>query len=347
MRQRSLLFTFALCTSLTAHLLGLSALAWWYVAHTPPPRLAAIDREKLMIEAMNRPRDNPPPSRLPPPPPAHKKKPPPPKFQLQDPSQMPRDDSGEAAGKGTANRSTPGAHPMLAAKGYEQANLMRDNPDPLLLDPNSQMPAAAGAATGTNASKQSVAMAGHYTPDFVAESQAIADPNADASKPITAQKGVGPLPLTIADKDNLPAPNGEKKPAALATANARQTAVAKALRGRRAISSDADSVAFANANSDTFRDGRIEGRQGLRVSPKRVVFGDASSNDAEVMGGFRLVIGAWVDADGNVTDDVILQSSGSSNIDQDYKTSIYGWTFEPPKDKAGHPMATQWAITCE
>jgi TonB family protein len=343
MGQRSPLLTFALCTSLTVHLLGLSALAWWYVAHTPPPKLAAIDREKLMIDAMNAPRSKPPP----PPPPATKKKLPRPKFDPPQPSAMPKDDSGEALGKGTANRSTPGERPMQATKGYEQADLMRDAPDPLLLDPSSPEPAAAGAVVGGNGSKQSLAMTGHYTPDFVAESQAIADPNADAPKPISTRKGVGPLKLPVAEKQNVPIPSGEKKAAPKPAANARQTEVAKALKGRRAISSDADSVAFANANSTTFHDGRMEGRQGLRVSPKRVVFGDASTHDAEVMGGFRLVIGAWVDADGNVTDAVILQSSGSPNIDLDYQRSIYDWTFEPPKDKAGHPTATQWAITCE
>ena len=34
-----------------------------------------------------------------------------------------RDDSGEANGKGTANRSTPGERPMEARQGLEQANL--------------------------------------------------------------------------------------------------------------------------------------------------------------------------------------------------------------------------------
>jgi hypothetical protein len=343
MQKRSTLFTFCLCTSLTLHVLGLSALAWWYVAYTPPPKWAAIDREKLMIQAMSQPKTN-----RPPPPPEQKKRkrPPLPKFEESTPQQAPKDDSGETNGKGTANRSTPGDRPMKANNGYEQADLMRDNPDPLQLDPNSLLPAAAGAQVGSNANRQSTASKGQYTPDFVAESKALTDPQSDPTKPITTHEGIGPLPVTPAEKDNAPAPSGTPTPV-VATANGRQNEVPQAIKGHRAVSGDTESVAFAKANSLVIHDGKVEGRQGLKVSTKIPIFGDASRHDAEIMENFHLVLGAQVDADGNVSDVIILHSSGSPNIDLDYQNCIFNWTFEPPKDKAGHPMAAQWAITCE
>ncbi len=339
MGRKSPLLTAALCTSLTVHLLGLSALAWWYVAYTPPERWAAIDRQKILIDAINSPRR--PPAALPP-----KKRPPPPKMQTQKPSEALRDDSGEATGTGTANRSTPGEQPMLARQGYEQADLMRDNPDDSLIDPESLMPAAGGAAEGSVAKKQSVARAGQYTPDFVAESHAITDPDVATPKPAASHKGVGPLPVVEKSDPGAPVPAAAKATVVVAKADAKQTEVPKAVRGHRATASDTESVALAKETSATIRAGKVEGRHGLRVTWKNPSFGLASVHDGEVLGQFRVLIGAQVDTDGNVVNIQILQSSGSTNIDKDYENAAYEATFEPPKDQDGHPIAATWTITC-
>jgi TonB family protein len=342
MERRSTTFTVALCISLIVHMLGLSAMAWWFVAHTPPPKLAAIDRWKVLTAQLDK---VPPrlPTAPPPPPPRMKKKQPPPKFDQEKPQEMPRDDSGEANGTGTANRSTPGIKPMQAPKGYEQADLMRDLPDDAMIDPNSPLPAAAGEKVGTNARPKSSAQAGRYTPDFVAESLAPADPNADVSKPLAMEKGIGPMPLTMAA--NAPVPSGSPQPVTKAApANQSQLAVPQAIRGHHATSSDAESVAFAKAESVTLQAGKVEGRHGLKVTPRIPRLGLASEHDLDVLGELHMVIGALADADGNVIDVEILQSSGSPNIDRDYENSVYNWTFEAPKDKDGHPLENKWTI---
>jgi TonB family protein len=111
-RQNSSL-TFSLCASILVHALILYLMAWWYIRHPAPIRFAAFAAPKQLAPII---------IRTPPPPP-----PPPPKDFSQA-NRMPiRDDSGEANGKGTANRSTPGDRPMEARQGLEQANLTRSS----------------------------------------------------------------------------------------------------------------------------------------------------------------------------------------------------------------------------
>jgi TonB family protein len=345
--RRNPSLTVALCASLVAHGLALSGLAWWYIEHNPPPKLAAIDKSAVLLDQLAREeaKSLPPPPAPPPPQSAPKPPPPPPAQKLNKPTPH-KDDSGEANGIGTANRSTPGDKPMEANSGYEQADLMRDAKD---FADTAFQPASDGQPQGNNAAPQKSPKAGSYSPDFVAETNVPSDPSVKAPATPAPVKGPGPYPKVPEPQAMSVMASGTKVPVAnvplaqLPTPKPTQ----KEIRGHKATASDTESIAFASSNSTVFRAGRLEGRKGLKVKTTLPRFGLASEVDIQSLGGIRTVISARVDADGQVQDVQVVESSGSENIDQDCKTAVWNWTLEPEKDKDGHPTDLNWLIAFE
>jgi hypothetical protein len=350
MTPRKPSITPALCISLIAHGLGLTAMAWWVVLHTPPPKLAALDKMQILLDSL--PRQAPPLSPPPPPPePKSAPKPPPPKppepakkkppapAKFDKPSAPTKDDSGEANGKGTANRSTDGKKPMLANAGLEQADLMKEAEK---FAEDVLLPASKGDVHANNAPPQKSANQGAPSKDTA--TVAKPDQQANATPP---QPGVGPQPMSTASAAQ---PSGTKNPQPNLPKAQTDTPkpVEKEIRGHRATVSDTESVAFAKSDSVTFRAGKMEGRQGLKVKSTMPRFGTASEIDLQDLGQLRLVLGVTVDADGTPQDVVVLQSSGSQNVDQDCKNEVYNhWSLEPKKDKDGHPVDFNWVINFE
>jgi hypothetical protein len=342
MTRRPSSITPALCISLIVHGLGLSAMAWWIVWQTPPPKLAALDKMQVFLSSPP-PRPEPqaqkplPKSDQPKPPQPPKKKPPtPPKFEK--PQTPMKDDSGE--GTGTANRSTDGKQPMLANAGLEQADLMKEA-EHFIED--AIRPASKGEIRGNNAPAQKSANQGSPTN----ETAAVKPGSDQPPHPADDHSGLGPLPVTTSSGAQ---PVGTRNPQPkLATA---QTATPKPVEqevaGHRATLSDTESVAFAKADNVTFHAGRVDGRQGLKVKSTMPRFGTASRIDLQDLGGLHLVLGVTVDADGTPQDVIVIQSSGSTNVDQDCKNEVYNhWTLEPKKDKDGHPIDLTWVINFE
>jgi TonB family protein len=349
--------TFALCTALVVHLLGMSGMAWWYVHTTPNPYLPPLDKWKILalIPTMAKPVQ----PVQPPPPPAPKKQqqpPPPPPKPKAHPIPKPddrndplKDDSGEDNTHGTANRSSPGEKPMQARQSaLEQADLMRALlRDKLLIDPAAPNPAAAGEIDGSNDPRQLASSAGVQQPDFVEKSEAT--PQADPSLPMTARKpeGPGPMPRQNALKENRPAPTGTSTPTpnAKPTATTENKAPARAVRGRLAAPSDTDSAPFAREASFDFKNGRMVARDGLKVKFAQPRFLDASTNDLMMMGSTEIVLQVEIDPSGQTDNAEVTKSSGSSNVDQDVKICMYACEFAPAKDKDGHPKRTVWTVT--
>jgi TonB family protein len=343
MKERNPSLTISLCASLIAHGLGLVAMAWWYIEHTPLPHLAPINRYQVMVDQMSRKMNQ---EQPPKPRPEQKKPRPKPEDKVQKPNDTHKDDSGEANGTGTANRSTSGQQPMQANAGYEQADLMKDA-DKFADD--AFLPASAGSTQSNNSDKQKSPKAGTYAPQFVAQ----AAPQNDAvARPVVApasSNGPGPFPKPQAPQGAVPMESGTKNPvnnvpvAQLPTPKP----VQKEIRGHRATQSDTESIALAKTNSLTFKAGKVEGRKGLKVQSTMPRFGLASEVDIEQLGGVHTVLEARVDADGNVLDVQIVQTSGSNNIDEDCKRAVYNWIMEPAKDKDGHPTDFLWTIAFE
>jgi protein TonB len=325
MQRRNTTLTIALCVSLTAHALVLWALCWWFVHYTPPPKLAALvqpDDAPIIITSRRGPRPPSPKS-----PPLEKPKPPPPPDFSKALKQPPHDDSGEAGGKGTANRSTAGDQPMQAAQGLlEQADLTRSAKEDDLDKSRLEMPAQAGVQTNDE-----IPVAPPPKPQF-----GVAQSTPTPAKPIG-----GPPLIAIADPT---------KPGATGSSDAKSTPptpAPKQINGHIANSSDTESMPFAKANSASFRNGKMESRDGRKVKTTRIQLGLAGEADAASLVDPSVVLGVTVDATGNVQNVIVLRSSGSNNIDQPYQRAVYNWWFEPSKDKEGRPLADQWVVTID
>jgi hypothetical protein len=348
MKSRTNNLTPAFCISLVVHGLGLSALAWWVVLSTPPPKLAAIDRQKVLLEQLAHEIEVPPKPRpiIVPPPKPQKKPAPPPPEKFEKPLDTFKDDSGEHDGAGTANRSEHGDQPMQAQKALEQAALMKK--DAQKFNDASDAPASAGVHDDSNANPQKNARPGQVVPDFNANTTAKDDPSKESAVAMATDKGPIPIPVPKIDssKPNDPLPSGERNPldkTDIAQPTNPKTDL-KEVRGKKLEASDTESSPFARAPSLMFVAGHLEGRKGLKVQTKEPRYHDSSEVDMESLGDPRTLLGVKVDADGNVLDVQILESSGSTNIDMDRKRAVWDWILEPEKDKDGRVTDDHWTI---
>jgi hypothetical protein len=351
MGKKNTILTAALSVSLMAHGLGLSGIAWWYVEHNRNPKTPPIDKyfvwvnqdfQRKKAEQKNAPHADPPK------PPEVKKKPPvaPIKPKIEKPTEKMRDDSGEADGKGIANRSTPGDKPMQAPVGAEQADLMKPAKD----FADAALPASAGKPQGSNSEQQKSPKAGVYNPEQVATANAPVDPNVKPAKVVVPSNLPGPnAKVEVVQSTAAPVPNGVTKPVANVPLSESPTikSVLKEIRGHQATVSDTESVAMSTTNGGIFKAGRMEGRKGLHVETKNPNYGDASYHDAQIVGDSPTLFAVPVAADGTVQDVQLLQSSGSENIDQDRKNALWKWKLEPAKDKEGHIIDNIWIVAFE
>jgi hypothetical protein len=336
--------TFSLCVSLVAHALAMSAIAWWFVKHAPPTYVAGPTEAELIVLR--------PPPAPPPPRPKPHHRPPPPPMPAEEPDPTLKDDSGEHDGHGTANRSTPGDHPMRAERGPEQADLRRTlKPDPTLIDPTAARAAQAGRRQPDDALPISptTPQRGTYQPDFVAAADAARADPAGQVVHRSSTVGVGPLPpspvvATPTDDAPPPTPSGVRDSAVETSPTVAAPPPPREVRGRDATASDTDSVPFAKETTVEFHAGRVDGRQGAKVQLFSPRWGLASEDYLGDVQELRAVLGAYVRPDGSVANVVVFQSSGSPNVDLDCERAVYDGTFEPRKDKAGHPVATLWTI---
>jgi hypothetical protein len=356
MGKRNPILTAALSVSLIAHGLGLSGMAWWYIQHNRDPKTKPIDKYWVWVnEAFQQKKaekkaeeKSAPPADPPKPPPAAKEQPPPPaiKPKIEKPTEKMRDDSGEADGKGIANRSSPGEKPMQAPMGAEQADLMKfakNFADALL-------PASSGKPQGDSGEQQKSPKAGVYNAEKVEPKKAPVDPEVKTAKTVAPSNLPGPNPkVEVAKATAAPPPSGVEHPTANVPLSESPTikSVLKEIRGHEATVSDTESLAYSSTNGGIFRAGSMKSRNGLKVKMKLAIYGEASVHDAGIVGDAVTLIGVKVDADGNPLDVQILQSSGSENIDQDRKNAIWMSILSPQKDKDGRVIDDIWVVAYE
>ena len=337
-----------------AHGLGLSALAWWVVLSTPPPKLPPIDRDKLLalqvtrdVAEMEKVQPPPPP---PPPPPQPKKKPQPrPEEQKQKPDDHFKDDSGEHNGIGTANRSNKGDQPMQAHQGYEQADLM--HPNAKNFDEQSDRPASAG--------KPEDSIAGRKQPSRAGQSQTESDEVKQSTDNIAAHaaaiaiaddRGTRPVPKIEAGAAASSVRSGETKPTkpeSVAKAPTADSSGLKEVRGHHAEESDTDSMAFAKQPVWVFKNGKLEGRKGLKVTTTQVRLNAVSERELFSLGFPRTLFAVIVDESGKIKRVDVKEKSGSDFADQDRENAIWNWTLEPEKDKDGKVINDLWVVSIE
>jgi hypothetical protein len=338
--------TVSLCVSLIVHGLGLSAIAWYFVMTTPPPKWAAIDRNQLLLQQLAA-EMTPPPPLIVPPKPKPKPKPPAPAeaMKLDNPA---KDDSGEHDGVGKANRTNHGEPPMQARAGRDQADLM--NADATKFDPDLLNPASAGKGEDTTTASEKRSIAGQNAPQINPSLTGKDDKPQATVVALANSQSPTPVPVQVDAKNNSPKASGQASPASKqpTSAQPKTKSERKQVVGHKAEASDTESIAFAENHPAMFRAGRLEGRQGLKVKTTIPQLGFASRADARALPDVVAVLRAKVDVDGVVQDVEILQSSGSANIDEDIKLAILNeWNLEPRKDKDGNPDSLYWVIRFE
>jgi hypothetical protein len=340
--------TTALCVSLVAHGLGLSGLAWWFIAHNPPPKYPPLDKFAILVAALPKLEQTPPPkpdaSKPPPPkpdsakPPEPKKPKPPEPVKLEQQPPPLRDDSGEANGTGNANRSTDGRQKMQArADLLEQADLMKDA---VKFAEDVFLPSSKGESHANNVDQQRSPAAGTYAPDVASETK----PNSNPAPKTPPQKTPGPLPSNAVAATEAPSGTKDPVPNVPLAQSPTPKPIQKEIRGHRATASDTESVAFASTDNNNFVSGRLDARRGVKVKWSEPRYGLASEHDYGVVGDAPTTFMVPIDADGNPEDVIVQQSSGSDNIDRDRKNAVWNSVFAA-KDKDGHPI-TQWVVTC-
>ncbi len=155
-----------------------------------------------------------------------------------------------------------------------------------------------------------------------------------------------PPPMALPADDPSPPPpaTGARQATAVASQSIATPAPAKQVRGRLATASDTESQAFANAPSVTVHDGKVEGRKGLTVRVYEPRFSIRSESDLYALGSFHGVFGVLVRPDGSIRLVKVIETSGSTYVDDDCIRVLYAGYFEPGKDKDGHPIETTWRI---
>jgi TonB family protein len=98
--------------------------------------------------------------------------------------------------------------------------------------------------------------------------------------------------------------------------------------------SDSESDAFSVLGSARFVNGELRVRAGRKVRSRRPKIGVAGQFDA-IYARLEVTLRVAVDKTGKVTAVDVAKSSGSNEIDQPCRVSMYDWWFEPKKDKAG------------
>lgn len=86
-------------------------------------------------------------------------------------------------------------------------------------------------------------------------------------------------------------------------------------------------------------DGRLEVRQGRKVKTTRPHLLLGAQVDLFSMRNPTVVLKIAIDATGRVTSADVIQSSGSTELDQPCRVAVYDWWFEPSRDKRGRPIA--------
>lgn len=108
--------------------------------------------------------------------------------------------------------------------------------------------------------------------------------------------------------------------------------------------SDSEADAFSVIGSAYLVDGDLRVRCGRKVKSRRPKIGVAGVIDL-MHSNVRVTLRVAIDATGKVTKVDVLKSSGSNEIDQPCRVSMYDWWFEPTKDASGRPVPDVFNFT--
>lgn len=108
--------------------------------------------------------------------------------------------------------------------------------------------------------------------------------------------------------------------------------------------SDSESDAFSVLGTARFVNGELRVRAGRKVRSRRPKIGLAGRFDA-VYSRMEVTLRVSTDKTGKVTAVEVAKTSGSNEIDQPCRVSMYDWWFEPKKDASGTPVPDVFNFT--
>jgi TonB family protein len=172
--------------------------------------------------------------------------------------------------------------------------------------------------------------------DLVPADRADAAPLQDAIIALTTPDR--PIDQEMAQRLQIAAPPpvvvARKTPTQQARGGAQGPTVAAA---DPAVDTGLESDPFAKIPGVEFRDGKVEARSGRRVKPIRPRLSEAGMRDLLAQQFPTVLLKVRIDKTGKVIDVNIVRGSGSEAVDMPVYRALWGWWFEPPKDKRGNP----------
>jgi TonB family protein len=99
-----------------------------------------------------------------------------------------------------------------------------------------------------------------------------------------------------------------------------------------------ESDPFAKIPGVEFHNGKVEARSGRQIKPIRPRLSEAGMRDLLAQQFPTVLLKVRIDKSGKVVDVHIIQGSGSEAVDMPVYRALWGWWFEPPKDKKGNPL---------
>jgi hypothetical protein len=257
---------------------------------------------------------------------------------------------GEHGGIGKASSSSPGELPMLARQAEEEQASLTPNPGPPADAAERLRRAdAADAAAARVAVASPAVVQMPFGPPLERESpfgtptvRATALPTtrpvmmattAPATRPVQLASTADVMAPHVAESANAPAAPSP----ALASAHA--------ATGEPGHKSESEVDPFSTSPSFTYRNGKVEARDGRKVKTVRPRLTDAGWQDLLKMDDPKVSFVVHIDESGKVTDVDYLHRSGFDTVDVPTFRCLYEWEFEPSRDRAGHPKRDSVIIT--
>lgn len=97
-------------------------------------------------------------------------------------------------------------------------------------------------------------------------------------------------------------------------------------------------VPAAQIPSIEYRNGKVQARSGRQVKTVRPRLTEAGRRDLLALQFPSILLKVKTDVNGKVTDVTVIRGTGSEAIDMPVYRALWGWYFEPPKDKNGNPQ---------
>jgi TonB family protein len=244
------------------------------------------------------------------------------------------------------------APPLLPPKPFHQQREHADNPNQPLSDPSPTTRSVATADHSTTT--QPVKIVPTTKPIETAKkpeptSAPIVD--AAATQPVaTTQLAMAthlklpPGKIPSATQPNLDHP-AKPQPTVVAAANASPTVTQSIANQGHGPSGDvghrseSESDPFSDHPTFIYRDGKLESRDGRKVTTKRPKFTPAGTLALQAMDKPVFIVEFQIDEKGKVTNAELLNPSNKPEVDQPHLRAAYEWQFEPARDKNGHPRA--------